>query len=308
MAVLRARGLTKRHGPLLAVDRLDLDVERGECFGFLGPNGAGKTSTMRMVYAVSPPTAGSLEVFGIDVSRRPREAKARLGVVPQETNLDDELSVRQNLLTHARFHGVLGALARERADALLAFLELGHRADDPVQHLSGGMKRRLLVARALMHRPDLLLLDEPTTGLDPQARQLVWGKLQELKRQGVTMLLTTHYMEEAEALCDRLLILDQGKVIAQGKPRGLIAEHIGREVVELDLDPALHAQALGALGSHLRGHERAGDRLLLHTEKGEALLRAAEDLRLPLREARYRRASLEDVFLKLAGRTLGGDG
>jgi lipooligosaccharide transport system ATP-binding protein len=304
VAVIEARGLTKRHGSLVAVDRLDLDVERGVCFGFLGPNGAGKTSTMRMVVGTSPPTAGQLRVFGLDLARDRRAIKARLGVVPQENNLDEELTVRENLLSHARFYRVLGAEARQRADELLGFLELSGRSGAAVQELSGGMKRRLLVARALMNRPELLVLDEPTTGLDPQARQLVWGKLQELKGAGTTMLLTTHYMEEAEALCDLLLILDRGRVIARGEPRKLIREHIGREVLELSLPAARHADVLRLVADQVAGYESVGDRLLLHGGDGETLLRLLEAEKLPLVEARLRRATLEDVFLKLAGRTL----
>ncbi|HEV8360667.1 MAG TPA: ABC transporter ATP-binding protein [Candidatus Thermoplasmatota archaeon] len=305
MAVVEARGLTKRFGGLLAVDRLDLAIEGGTCFGFLGPNGAGKTSTMRMIGGTSPPTAGELRVFGLDVASRRAEIKRRLGVVPQENNLDDELTVRQNLLTHARFYRVLGAEAERRADALLAFLELGHRAQDWVHALSGGMKRRLLIARALMHRPELLILDEPTTGLDPQARQLVWGKLQELQRGGTTMLLTTHYMDEAEALCDLLVILDHGRVIAQGAPRALIGRHIGREVLELEVPAARHDDVLSAVSGLAAGHEALGDRLILHGPDAEALLRAVEAHKLPLSGAHLRRATLEDVFLKLAGRRLG---
>jgi lipooligosaccharide transport system ATP-binding protein len=258
-----------------------------------------------MVYAASPPSGGRLEVFGLDVQAKAREVKRRLGVVPQDLNLDDELTVRENLLAHARFYRVLGKEARRRADEGLAFLELASRADDMTQTLSGGMKRRLLIARALMNQPELLLLDEPTVGLDPQARQLLWGKLAELKRSGVTMLLTTHYLEEAERLCDRLVILDRGRVIAQGKPRELIAQHIGREVLELELPAARHEAALGLAGGRVAGHERLGDRLLLYAEDADALLPPLEPLKAEWSEARIRRATLEDVFLKLAGRGLG---
>jgi lipooligosaccharide transport system ATP-binding protein len=304
MDVVVARGLTKRHGDLLAVDRLDLAIARGTCFGLLGPNGAGKTSTMRMVYGVSPPSAGSLDVFGLDVATHARAVKAKLGVVPQDNNLDDELTVRENLLSHARFYRLLGAPARQRADDLLAFLDLVHRADDMTQVLSGGMKRRLLIARALMNRPEMLILDEPTTGLDPQARQLVWAKLAELKREGVTMLLSTHYMEEAEALCDRLVILDRGRAIAEGVPRDLVRQHIGREVLELRLTADRHPDVLRLAQDRVAGHERIDDRLLLYTQDAEGLLRLLEPHKLPLAEARFRRATLEDVFLKLAGRQL----
>jgi lipooligosaccharide transport system ATP-binding protein len=303
--VVRASGLTKRFGGLTAVEALDLAIRPGECFGLLGPNGAGKTSALRMVTSVSPPSGGQLRVFGLEVPRQGRAVKARLGVVPQENNLDDDLTVRENLLAHARFFGLRGREARQRADELLAFVELAPRADSTTQSLSGGMKRRLLVARALLNRPELLVLDEPTTGLDPQARQLVWGKLQELKRGGVTLLLTTHYMEEAEQLCDRLAILDRGRIIAEGAPRDLVARHIGREVLELELDAALHGRVLEAVRGHVAGHERVRDRLLLHAAgDAEALLELIVAQKLPLREARFRRATLEDVYLKLAGRAL----
>jgi lipooligosaccharide transport system ATP-binding protein len=302
--VVRARGLVKRFGGLAAVDGLDLDIRPAECFGLLGPNGAGKTSTMRMLTAQSPPSAGALEVLGLDPQARPRQVKARLGIVPQETNLDDDLTVRENLVAHARFYGVLGAEAARRTQALLEFVELAGRAGSRTHELSGGMKRRLLIARALVNDPALLVLDEPTTGLDPQARQLVWGKLLELKRQGVTLLLSTHYMDEAEQLCDRLAIMDRGRVIAEGAPRALIEEHVGREVLQLELEAGRHGEALRLAQGRVAGHERVRDTLLLHTARGEELLAELSARGLPIREARLRRATLEDVFLKLAGRTL----
>jgi len=222
---VRARGLRKAYGDIVAVDGIDFHVHAAECFGFLGPNGAGKTTTMKTIYGLAAVEEGTVEVLGLDVARRRREVKSHLGVVPQEENLDKELSVRENLLVAARFHGMAGAAARERADELLDFARLTARAGARPQELSGGMRRRLLIARALVNRPDLVVLDEPTTGLDPQARQTVWQALDDLREGGVTLLLTTHYMEEAARLCDRLVIMDRGRIVAEGAPAELVARY-----------------------------------------------------------------------------------
>jgi lipooligosaccharide transport system ATP-binding protein len=308
--VIRARGLEKRYGALLAVDRIAFQVRPGECFGFLGPNGAGKTTTMKMIYCVLAPTAGELTVLGMDVRAQSRQIKARLGVVTQDNTLDSALTVRENLLIFARYFDLSWAQARRRADELLEFVALAERRRDKVEHLSGGMRRRLMIARALLAEPDLLILDEPTTGLDPQARQLAWEKLRQLKRTGVTQVLTTHYMDEAAALCDRIVIMDHGRFVVEGAPADLIREHVGREVVELrglDDDP-WRREALAGL---LRGddgraetHEVHGDLMLVYTADGEALLHRIREAAVPIESAMLRRATLEDVFLKLTGRML----
>src|ERR1700694_1549336 len=268
-ALIHARGLTKRFTNLVAVDAIDFDVERGEAFGFLGPNGAGKTSTMRMIGCVSTPSSGTLRVLGMDpVAYGPR-IRARLGFVPQSDTLDTELLVDENLFTYARYFGIAREEARRRAEQLLDFVQLKDRAHDRVEFLSGGMKRRLTIARALVNEPDLLLLDEPTTGLDPQARHLVWDRLYRLKQQGVTIVLTTHYMEEAEQLCDRLVVMDKAKIVALGSPRSLIDQYSSREVLELrfpiDTTPAL--DKLDGLAERI---EALPDRVLLYTQDGEA--------------------------------------
>ncbi|MBI3997672.1 MAG: ABC transporter ATP-binding protein [Armatimonadetes bacterium] len=302
-SVVRASGLTKRYGPIQAVDGISFEVRPGECFGFLGPNGAGKTSTMKMIYCVLPPTAGDLQVLGMDVRTRARQIKARLGVVTQDNTLDSALSVRENLVIFARYFDLPWREARRRADDLLEFVALADRADSKVEQLSGGMRRRLMVARALVSQPDLLVLDEPTTGLDPQARQLTWEKLRQLKRTGVTQILTTHYMEEAAALCDRIVIMDQARVVAEGAPADLVRAHVGREVVELRglQDGEAILKVVGDLAD---GHEALSDLLLLYTADGEALLHRIREQGLVVEAATLRRATLEDVFLKLTGRTL----
>src|ERR671923_281809 len=235
LPLVHARGLVKRFGALVAVDGIDFDVQRGEAFGFLGPNGAGKTSTMRMIGCVSPPTDGTLRILGLDPLTHGAEIRARLGVVPQQDTLDFELTVRENVIIYGRYFGLPRAELRRRADELLEFVQLSDRANDRVEPLSGGMKRRLTIARSLVNEPNVLLLDEPTTGLDPQARHVVWDRLYRLKRQGVTLILTTHYMDEAEQLCDRLVVMDRGKIVAEGSPRDLIERYSTREVVELRL-------------------------------------------------------------------------
>jgi lipooligosaccharide transport system ATP-binding protein len=302
--LIHARGLVKRFGDFTAVDGIDVDVTRGEAFGFLGPNGAGKSSTMRMISCVSPPTGGVLSILGMDPRRDGPRIRARLGVCPQLDNLDIELTVRENLTTYARFFGIARAEARRRADELLRFVQLAERANSKVDPLSGGMKRRLTIARALVNEPEVVLLDEPTTGLDPQARHLVWERLFRLRQQGVTLVLTTHYMDEAEQLCDRLVVMDGGRIVAEGSPRALIERYSTREVVELRFatdDQAAYADKLAGLGERL---EVLPDRILLYVGDGDGA--AAEVQRRALHPASVlvRRSSLEDVFLHLTGRTL----
>jgi lipooligosaccharide transport system ATP-binding protein len=300
-----ARGLTKRFDDFVAVDAIDVHVQPGEVFGFLGPNGAGKSSTMRMIGCVSEPTAGELRIFGLDAEHHGPQIRARLGVVPQEDSLDTELSVVDNLILYGRYFGIPRAALRDRAAALLDFVQLSDRAASKVDPLSGGMKRRVTIARALVNEPDLLLLDEPTTGLDPQARHLVWERLYRLKQRGVTQVLTTHYMDEAEQLCDRLVIMDGGRIVAEGSPRQLIERHATREVVEVrypdgvDVDAAFHA-----VPSSTARLERLADRVLVYTDDGDATTAAlGEDGHRPA-SVLVRRTSLEDVFLILTGRTL----
>jgi lipooligosaccharide transport system ATP-binding protein len=303
--LISARGLTKRFGAFVAVDGIDLEVQPGEAFGFLGPNGAGKSSTMRMIGAVSPVSAGELRILGLDPAVDGPKIRARLGVVPQEDNLDVELSVRQNLLTYARYFGIPRAVAKQRADELLDFVQLTERAGDRVDPLSGGMKRRLTIARALVNEPDVLLLDEPTTGLDPQARHVVWERLYRLKQRGVTLVLTTHYMDEAEQLCDRLVVMDKGRIVAEGSPRSLIEQHCSREVVELRFgvedDTAAMADKLSGLGDRV---EALPDRVLVYAADGDAAAEEVHDRGFTPESTLVRRSSLEDVFLRLTGRTL----
>jgi lipooligosaccharide transport system ATP-binding protein len=301
--LVSARGLTKRFGDFTAVDGIDFEVGAGEAFGFLGPNGAGKSSTMRMIGCVSPPSAGELRVLGMDPSADGPAIRARLGVVPQEDNLDTELTVRQNLLIYGRYFDLARPLIIERATELLSFVQLSERARDQVEDLSGGMKRRLTIARALINDPDLLLLDEPTTGLDPQARHLVWDRLYRLKQQGKTLLLTTHYMDEAEQLCDRLVVIDKARIVAEGTPRELIERYATREVLELrlDMNGAPPPDELRTLGERI---EELPDRVLVYTSDGDAAAARVHDLSLPVVSMLVRRATLEDVFLRLTGRTL----
>ena len=308
--VLEASGLTKRYGSLAAVDGISFAVEPGECFGFLGPNGAGKTTTMKMIYCVLPPSSGHLRVFDMDVRAQPRAIKARLGVVTQDNTLDSALTVRENLVVFARYFDLSWSVARRRAAELLEFASLSDRANDKVEQLSGGMRRRLMVARALVSQPDLLILDEPTTGLDPQARQLAWEKLRQLKRTGVTQILTTHYMDEAAALCSRIIIVDRGRIVAEGSPADLVRTHVGHEVVELrgfesdDTARTTLERILSVAGDLADAHEAHDDLLLLHTRDGNALLHRIREHALPVEAATLRRATLEDVFLKLTGRML----
>jgi lipooligosaccharide transport system ATP-binding protein len=302
--LIRARGLTKRFGPFVAVDGVDFEVYRGEAFGVLGPNGAGKTSTMRMIGCASPVTDGELRVLGMNPRTDASRIKARLGVVPQIDNLDTELTVRENLLMYARYFDIPRATARRRADELLAFVELTERAGAQVEPLSGGMKRRLTVARALINDPDLILLDEPTTGLDPQARHVVWERLYQLKRRGATLVLTSHYMDEAERLCDRLVVMDKARIVAEGSPRDLIARYSTREVLELYVQEEARSQVDGRLHGLADRVEVLPDRLQLYLADGERALQQVHALGIPLDSAVVRRSTLEDVFLRLTGRRL----
>jgi lipooligosaccharide transport system ATP-binding protein len=299
-----ARGLTKRFGTFTAVDGVDFDVHAGEVFGFLGPNGAGKTSTMRMIAAVSPVTSGTLRVLDRDPSAEGPAIRARIGVVPQENNLDEELSVVDNLFIYGRYFGLPRAQVRARIDELLDFAQLSERANDRVTVLSGGMKRRLVIARALINDPVLVLLDEPTTGLDPQARHLVWDRLRSLTQQGVTLLLTTHYMDEAEQLCDRLVVMSDARIVADGSPRDLIVEHAGREVLELRFAPGrLDGAIAGVRGVGVR-QEALADRVIIFGDDAEQLTAAVLERGVEAESMMVRRASLEDVFLRLTGRAL----
>jgi lipooligosaccharide transport system ATP-binding protein len=305
MPLIRARGLTKAYGSVQAVRGIDLDVRRGEAFGFLGPNGAGKSSTMRMVGAVSPPSGGELRIFGLDPAVDGPRIRARLGVCPQDDTLDPELSTLENLVVYGRYFGLSRATCRAKAAELLDFVALTDRADDKVENLSGGMKRRLTIARSLINDPDLLLLDEPTTGLDPQARHLLWDKLFRLRQAGVTLVLTTHYMDEAEQLCNRLVVIDGGLIVAEGSPVELIRQYSTREVTELRFGPDDDHDALaGKVADLAQRAEVLPDRLLLYTDDGEAAAVAAHERGLAPASVLVRRSTLEDVFLRLTGRSL----
>ncbi len=293
-----ARGVTKRFGSLVAVDAMSLRIEPSESFGFLGPNGAGKTSAMRMIATISPVTAGQLEVLGRDAERAGPSIRARLGIVPQEDTLDLELTVRQNLVMYGRYFDLTRSEAGRRADRLLEFVQLDGRAHDRVDTLSGGMRRRLTIARAQVNEPEMVLLDEPTTGLDPQARHLVWERLYRLKEAGRTLLVTTHYMDEAEQLCDRLVIMDQGRIVEEGSPTELIRRHSTREVLEVR---GVGDRDLDGIGDRV---EVLADRILVYADDGNAARSAVHARDLAPRSMLVRRASLEDVFLHLTGRTL----
>ncbi|HNX47067.1 MAG TPA: ATP-binding cassette domain-containing protein [Methanomassiliicoccales archaeon] len=300
MPAVRAEKLTKVFDELRAVDAIDFQIEEGECFGFLGPNGAGKSTTMRMMHCASPITSGKLEVLGMDVNDRSRDVKAVIGVAPQENNLDPDFTVRRNLTVYGRYFGLPKDVLEERADRLLEFMQLSEKRDERIQEISGGMKRRLIIARAMMNDPRLLILDEPTTGLDPQARHLIWEKVRELKRKKVTVILTTHYMDEAERLCDRLVIMDHGKIILEGKPRDLIDSVIGTDVMEIDV-PTDEMEA------YVKGqgwqYERTIDRLLIFTKEGQKTAAEIKE-RFAMSYYLIRNATLEDVFLRSTGRAL----
>ena len=305
--MIEAVGLTKRFDTFTAVDHIDVVVPRGEAFGFLGPNGAGKSSTMRMVACVSPVTEGRLRILGMDPATQGPQIRARLGVVPQQDSLDTELSVRDNLLVYGRYFGMSRRALAPRIDELLDFAQLTDRAGSHVESLSGGMKRRLTIARSLINDPDVLLLDEPTTGLDPQARHVLWDRLYRLKQNGVTLVLTTHYMDEAEQLCDRLVVMDGGRIVAEGSPATLIADHSTREVAELRFPPGGNepaaAQLADLLGEEAR-IETLPDRVLLYVPDGEQAVSAALGAGLVPASTLVRRSTLEDVFLRLTGRSL----
>ena len=303
-SLVHARDLTKRFDGFTAVDGIGFDVQPAESFGFLGPNGAGKTSTMRMIACSSPVTDGVLSVIGMDPRTQAREIKARLGVVPQIDNLDTELTVRENLEMYARYFDIPGDVARKRADELLEFVQLDERATDKVEPLSGGMKRRLTIARALINEPDLVILDEPTTGLDPQARHLLWERLYQLKRRGATLIITTHYMDEAEQLCDRLVVMDKAHIVAEGSPRTLIDQHSSREVLEVRLSDSARASMDGKLDGIGERVEVLPDRVLIYTDDGEHAIEQIAARHIPVEGTLVRRSSLEDVFLRLTGRSL----
>jgi lipooligosaccharide transport system ATP-binding protein len=308
-AMIRARDLRKsfssKSGEVVeAVKGIDIDVRRGEAFGFLGPNGAGKSSTMRMIAAVSPVTGGELRILGMDPAEHGPAIRARIGVCPQEDTLDNELNVFDNLYIYGRYFGIPKAEVRSRAEELLEFVQLTEKRKSKVEDLSGGMKRRLTIARSLINRPDLLLLDEPTTGLDPQARHVLWDRLFRLKQQGVTLVITTHYMDEAEQLCDRLVVMDRGVIAAEGSPRELIRQHSTREVAELRFpldDHEATAEKIADLGDRV---EVLPDRILVYSEDGEHVLEQVHERSLRPVATLVRRSTLEDVFLRLTGRTL----
>ena len=306
MTVLEAKELTRRFGAFTAVDGISFSVAGGECFGFLGPNGAGKTTTIRMITHHLPVTEGTLKVLGMEVGSHARRIKARIGVVPQENNLDSDLKVLENLIVYSRYHGIPRKEAGKRAMEMLEFFQLEEHAQSPIMQLSGGMQRRLLIARGLINNPEVLILDEPTTGLDPQARHMIWQKLRALQSQGVTLIMTTHYMEEAEQLCTRLVIIDHGKILVEGTPRQLIAKHAGREVLEMRLlEGEDRDRCLGSIGGdELDGVEVecSADTLFLYTSDAAALMTKLNFG--PERTVLHRRASLEDVFLRMTGRDL----
>jgi len=300
--IIIAKNLTKRFGKLTAVDGISFEIQEGECFGFLGPNGAGKTSTVRMIHCVSPVTAGTLTVNGLPCSIDNRTIKQTTGVIPQEITLDIDLTVRENLMVFSRFFDIPRREAKKRIEELIKFVELEAKRDSKIDQLSTGMKRRLLIARALLNRPLFIIADEPTTGLDPQARHLIWQRLRQLKSQGTTLILTTQYMEEAQQLCDRIVVMYQGKILKEGTPRTLIEEMIGKDVVEIRIAQDQDEKLIGLLSEFSRGHERVGDTLFFYCRDGHDIRKKLVELDLP--NTVHRPATLEDVFLKLTGRSL----
>ena len=299
--LIEAHGLTKKYGDYLAVNNIDFQVLKGECCGFLGPNGAGKTTTIKMIHCVLPLTSGSLTVAELSVSEKPRKIKSMIGVAPQEDNLDPDFTVLHNLLVYARYFDISKTEALQRSEELLEFFQLEEKRNVIIDELSTGMKRRLILARALINEPRILLLDEPTTGLDPQARHLIWDRIQNLKKQGVTIILTTHYMDEAAELCDRTLIMDNGKIIEEGAPTSLVKKHIGEEVLELDYDEKT-LRMLHEIFPDAR-LEVLGDRIRIFTTQPHGVFENfLKDF--PSKGATIRNANLEDVFLKLTGRRL----
>jgi lipooligosaccharide transport system ATP-binding protein len=305
--IVEASHLVKRYGDFTAVAGIDFHVAKQECFGFLGPNGAGKTSTMKMIYCRTPITGGKLTVLGYDAHRNHREIKGRIGVVTQDNDLDTELSVRQNLAVYALFFGMSKSQAYAKADELITFAQLEDKAENQVRELSGGMKRRLTIARALVNDPELLILDEPTTALDPQARLLIWQRLSDLRSKGVTLIVTTHYMEEASRLCDKLVIMHEGRILTEGSPRQLITEYAGRYVLELPEDSPQTKRVLVALGPNLQSHETHNGTTLVYSRDALAAQRTLTEVGFPDWHALAREATLEDVFLKLTGRDLKED-
>ena len=303
-SLVEARNLTKTFGDFTAVDSIDFSISKGQAFGFLGPNGAGKTSTMKMISTVSPITSGQMTVFGLDPTTQGRGIRQRLGVVPQEDNLDLEITVSENLYIYGRYHDMSRAEIKPRVEELLEFAQLTERRDDPVEPLSGGMKRRLTIARALINNPDLVILDEPTTGLDPQARHLLWDRLYRLKQGGATLIITTHYMDEAEQLCDRLVVMDEGKIVAEGSPRELIETHAPREVVELRFQDGQKDDAVLKLDGLASRSEVLADRVLLYTDDADKTQNGLHARGINPEQVLVRRSTLEDVFLRLTGRRL----
>jgi len=302
ITIISARNLVKKYGELTAVDGISFDISEGECFGFLGPNGAGKTSTVKMIHCVSPVTAGTLTVNGMPARVENRAIKKITGVIPQEITLDIDLTVRENLMVFSKFFDIRRHEAASRIDELLKFVELEAKRDSKIDQLSTGMKRRLLIARALLNQPKIIVADEPTTGLDPQARHLIWQRLRQLKTQGTTLILTTQYMEEAQQLCDRIVVMYQGKILKEGLPSRLIEEEIGREVAEIRISQDEDERLITALAGTSCGHERVGDTLFFYCRDGHDLRRKLIELDLP--NTVHRPATLEDVFLKLTGRSL----
>ncbi len=302
--LIRGTALEKKFGDFVAVDNIDFEVFEGESFGFLGPNGAGKTSTMRMIGAVSPITSGNLSVLGLDPTTDGPRLRSRLGVVPQENNLDEELTVYDNLLMYGRYFDLDRTTLKERIDELLAFVQLEDKRDAKVAALSGGMKRRAIIARGLVNEPDVYILDEPTTGLDPQARHVLWDRLYRLKQQGVTLIITTHYMDEAEQLCDRLVVMDKGKIVAEGSPRELIETYTPRDVVELRFPVGVLEEVTGRVEELSDRTEVLADRALVYTDDAEKTIHTVTESGLDPETVLARRSTLEDVFLRLTGRTL----
>ena len=300
--IISARNLVKKYGDLTAVDGISFDIAEGECFGFLGPNGAGKTSTVKMIHCVSPVTAGTLTVNGLPARVENRALKKMTGIIPQEITLDTDLTVRENLMVFSKFFDIRRHDASARIEELLKFVELEAKRNSRINELSTGMKRRLLIARALLNQPKIIIADEPTTGLDPQARHLIWQRLRQLKTQGATLILTTQYMEEAQQLCDRIVIMYQGRILKEGVPSRLIEEEIGREVAEIRISQDQDERLIAALAGTSCGHERVGDTLFFYCRDGHDLRRKLTELDLP--NTVHRPATLEDVFLKLTGRSL----
>jgi lipooligosaccharide transport system ATP-binding protein len=303
-STLVARNLRKSYDGFEAVKGVDFEVKRGECFGFLGPNGAGKTTTMKMIYGAVIPTGGELDVAGLDVRKSEREIKRRIGVVPQENNLDDELKVKENLLVYGRYYDLPRKLALQRADELLDFVQLTEKADSRVEQLSGGMKRRLLIARALINDPEIVVLDEPTTGLDPQARHLVWDRLRALTSEGKTLLLTTHYMEEAARLCNRLVIMEGGLIIAEGSPKELVDKYVSPQVVEFRTGPRALDELLPLVEATADAVDRTGEALVAFTADADVLMEMVRESGIEVENIVQRQTGLEDVFLRLTGRRL----